>query len=48
MIGVLLLAQTLAVTGGNVYPVSGPKIADATVLIRDGKIAAVGANVTIP
>ena len=48
MIGVLLLAQTLAVTGGTVYPVSGPKIADATVLIRDGKIAAVGANVTIP
>jgi imidazolonepropionase-like amidohydrolase len=43
-----LLAQTIAITGGTVYPVSGPKLADATVLIRDGRIAAVGANVTIP
>src|SRR2546426_11711669 len=43
-----LLAQTIAVTGGTVYPVSGPKIANATVLIRDGKIAAVGANVAVP
>ena len=48
MIGALLLAQTIAVTGGTVYPVSGPKIANGTVLIRDGNIAAVGANVTIP
>ena len=44
----LILAQTIAITGGTVYPVSGPKIEQATVLIRDGKIAAVGANVTIP
>ena len=43
-----LLAQTIAITGGTVYPVSGPKLANATVLIRDGRIAAVGANVTIP
>jgi len=43
-----LLAQTIALTGGTVYPVSGPKIEHATVLIRDGKIAAVGANVAIP
>ena len=43
-----LLAQTIAITGGTVYPVSGPKIANATVLIRDGKIAAVGTNVTVP
>ena len=48
MIGALLLAQTIAVTGATVYPVSGPKIANGTVLIRDGNIAAVGANVTIP
>ena len=48
MIGALLLAQTIAVTGGTVYPVSGPKIANGTVLIHDGNIAAVGANVTIP
>ena len=44
----LVLAQTIAITGGTVYPVSGPKIEQATVLIRDGKIAAVGANVTVP
>lgn len=41
-------AQTVAITGGKVYPVSGPPIENGTVLIRDGKIAAVGANVTIP
>ena len=44
----LLLAQTIAITGGTVYPVSGPKIANATVLIRDGKIAAVGTGVAVP
>jgi imidazolonepropionase-like amidohydrolase len=43
-----LLAQTIAITGGTVYPVSGPKIDNATVLIRDGRIAAVGTNVAIP
>ncbi|MEK0430944.1 MAG: hypothetical protein RL139_748 [Gemmatimonadota bacterium] len=43
-------AQVIAITGGTVYPVSGPKIENGTVLIRDGKIAAVGAAgaVTIP
>jgi len=44
----LLLAQTIAITGGTVYPVSGPKIENATVLIRDGRIAVVGANVAVP
>lgn len=44
----LLLAQTIAVTGATVYPVSAPKLDNATVLIKDGKIAAVGAQVTIP
>src|SRR5882672_4554931 len=43
-----LLAQTIAITGGTVYPVSGPKIENATVLIRDGRIAAVGTNVAVP
>jgi imidazolonepropionase-like amidohydrolase len=43
-----LLAQTIAITGGTVYPVSGPRIEHATVLIRDGRIVAVGANVTVP
>lgn len=43
-----LLAQTIALTGGTVYPVSGPKIENATVLIRDGRIAAIGTSVAIP
>lgn len=41
-------AQTIAITGGRVYPVAGPPIDNATVLIRDGRIAQVGANVAIP
>src|SRR2546423_9372597 len=44
----LLLAQTIAITGGTGYPVSGPKLGNATVLIRDGKIVAVGAGVAAP
>ncbi len=43
-----LPAQTIAITGGKVYPVSGPPIENGTVLIRDGKIVAVGASVTVP
>jgi imidazolonepropionase-like amidohydrolase len=43
-----LLAQTIAITGGTAYPVSGPKIDNATVVIRDGRIAAVGTNVAVP
>ncbi len=41
-------AETVAITGGTVYPVSGPRISNGTVVIRDGRIAAVGANVAIP
>ena len=41
-------AQTIAITGGKVYPVSGPLIENGTVIITNGKIAAVGANVPIP
>src|SRR5437868_14211700 len=42
------LAQTIAITGGKVYPVSGPVIENGTVVITNGKISAVGANVPIP
>ena len=37
-----------AITNGVVHPVSGPEIARGTVVIRDGLIEAVGANVAIP
>jgi len=43
-----LLAQTIAINGGTVYPGLGAKIEHATVLIRDGRIAAVGTNVPVP
>ena len=41
-------AQTIAITNGKVYPVSGPPITNGTVLIRDGVIIAVGDHVTVP
>jgi imidazolonepropionase-like amidohydrolase len=42
------LSQTVAIVGGKVYPVSGPPIEKGTVLIRDGRITAVGASVAVP
>src|SRR2546423_9409262 len=41
-------AQTIAITGGRVFPVSGPVIENGTVVIRDGKVVAVGAGVPVP
>jgi imidazolonepropionase-like amidohydrolase len=41
-------AQTIAITGGTVYPVSGPPIERGTVLMRDGRIVGVGADVAVP
>jgi imidazolonepropionase-like amidohydrolase len=41
-------AQTVAIVGGTVHPVSGPPLEGATVLIRDGRIVAVGADVAVP
>jgi imidazolonepropionase-like amidohydrolase len=38
----------VAITGGKVYPISGPAIENGTVVITNGKITAVGANVPIP
>jgi imidazolonepropionase-like amidohydrolase len=40
--------ETIAITNGRVMPVSGPAIERGTVLIRAGKIAAVGAAVQAP
>lgn len=37
-----------ALTGGTVHPGSGPDIANGTVVIRNGLVEAVGANVTVP
>ena len=41
-------AQTTAITGGKVYTVSGPVINNGTILITNGRITAVGADVPIP
>ncbi len=40
--------QVIAITGGTVHPVSGARIERGTVLIRDGKIVDVGANIAVP
>src|SRR5271168_2314698 len=37
-----------AIKGGKVYTLAGPAIENGTVVIRDGKIAAVGANIDVP
>jgi imidazolonepropionase-like amidohydrolase len=37
-----------AIKGGKVFTLAGPAIENGTVLIRDGKIAAVGARIAIP
>lgn len=39
---------TLAVRGATVHTATGAPIADATIVVRDGKFAAVGRNVAVP
>ncbi|MGC2738612.1 MAG: hypothetical protein WA274_12015, partial [Candidatus Acidiferrales bacterium] len=39
---------TYAIKGGKVFTLTGAPIANGTVIIRDGKIAAVGANIAVP
>jgi imidazolonepropionase-like amidohydrolase len=41
-------AQTIAITGAKIYPVSRPPIENGTIVITDGRLAAVGAEVVIP
>src|SRR5262245_5774914 len=41
-------AETVAFVGGTVHPVSAPEIAGGTVVVVDGKIAAVGAGIAVP
>lgn len=41
-------AQTIAIEGGRVHTMSGAPIEGGTVLIRDGRIAAVGRDVPVP
>ena len=41
-------AQAVALTGGLVYPISSEPVEGGTVLMVDGRIAAVGADVDIP
>lgn len=43
-----LPAQTVAITGATVYPVSSPKIENATILMQDGRITAIGPSVPVP
>lgn len=40
--------QDVAVVGATVFPVSSPPIKDATVLVRDGRVVAVGRRVEVP
>jgi imidazolonepropionase-like amidohydrolase len=43
-----LAAQTVAITGATIHPVSGPRIENGTILMRDGRIVAVGIDVAVP
>jgi len=41
-------AEQIAIQGGTILPISGAPIKDGTVLVKDGKIAALGRNVAVP
>src|SRR5687767_11463193 len=41
-------AQTIAITNARIHTMTGPVIERGTLVIRDGRIAEVGANVTPP
>ncbi|HEY2026184.1 MAG TPA: hypothetical protein VGG78_04205, partial [Gemmatimonadaceae bacterium] len=48
LVPALLPAQTIAIVGAKIYPVSGPAIEHGTVLMRDGRIVSVGTDVAVP
>lgn len=41
-------AGTFAIVGARIVPVSGPTVESGTVVIQNGKISAMGANVSVP
>ena len=43
-----LCAQSIAITNARIYTISGPVIDRGTIVINNGKITAVGANVAVP
>ena len=43
-----LAAQAIAITNARIHPIAGPVIPRGTVVIEDGRIAAVGPNVSVP
>jgi hypothetical protein len=42
------MAQTIAVQGGKIIPIVGQPVEQGTILIRDGKIVAIGTDIEIP
>ncbi len=40
--------SSFALKGATVYPASSPRIANATILVENGKIAAIGSDIEIP
>src|SRR6476620_12256074 len=46
--GVLPPRSTIAIRNARIVTVSGPDIENGTIVIRDGKIEAVGASVSVP
>src|SRR3954451_20628991 len=48
LLSVAVSAETVAIVNGRVFPISGPPIDRATVVITDGRITAVGSNVSVP
>jgi imidazolonepropionase-like amidohydrolase len=48
MTGRAVSSSTVAITGGRVVPVTADPVENGTVLIEDGKITAVGADLAVP